>query len=486
MRQGIGNLSRRELLKLFGMSVGATMAGSAALPINVAAQNAKITPRKTARNCVVIQNCGAMSPWESLDFKETKYTAKDLDIQTIRPDFLLPKTLFPQGVASWAPHASIVRTLKAVAVVHFPAQYHSQAGRAMAPALIREIPAFGSVIAKELESERRESDSFPTYMSFDLWNARCPQIGSGMLSPKYAGLDINTASIFSSFGGNEDSGQDSKGALTERWEALGRMLEVSPSASGSLGPKAEEYKSSYDYAIKLLLDPRFKKVLQLSDEDKKRYGVDKDPGAAKFGLAMLLARNVLSADAGGRFLWVSNSYNGGNGVFDNHQGLYAHGPMARGGALSIYDSGPRFDRALSGFIDDLRKMPGKEKGKTMFDETLIVVVHEFGRTPDMNAHGGRDHFPDHFPMMFMGGGVKPGRMIGKTDETGRNMLDTGWQHKEQPMMDHVLSTIYSAMGIDYGKKITNTPSGRAYEYQQTAPLGGPAFIPRTEIEELFV
>ena len=54
------------------------------------------------------------------------------------------------------------------------------------------------------------------------------------------------------------------------------------------------------------------------------------------------------------------------------------------------------------------------------------------------------------------------------------------------MMDHVASTIYSALGIDYSKKIEDTPSGRAYEYQQTAPLGGPAFIPRTEIDELFI
>jgi hypothetical protein len=52
--------------------------------------------------------------------------------------------------------------------------------------------------------------------------------------------------------------------------------------------------------------------------------------------------------------------------------------------------------------------------------------------------------------------------------------------------DHLVSTIYSALGIDYSKKIVDTPSGRAYEYQQTAPLGGPAFIPLTEIHELFV
>jgi len=116
MRHLIGDLSRRELLKLFGMGVGATMAGAAALPMNVQAQSAKVAPRKTARNCIVIQNCGAMSPWETLDLKETKYTAKDLEIQTIRPDFKLSKTLFPQGVTSWAPYASVVRTFKAVAV----------------------------------------------------------------------------------------------------------------------------------------------------------------------------------------------------------------------------------------------------------------------------------------------------------------------------------------------------------------------------------
>jgi hypothetical protein len=83
----------------------------------------------------------------------------------------------------------------------------------------------------------------------------------------------------------------------------------------------------------------------------------------------------------------------------------------------------------------------------------------------------------------MGGGVKPGRIIGKTD--GYKVTELGWKFKEQPMKDHGISTMYSALGIDYSKKIVNTPSGRAYEYQQTAPLGGPAFIPLTEIAELF-
>ena len=485
MQTRIRDLSRRDVLKMFGMTVAGSLAGSTALPLKIQAQGSKVTPLKIARNVLVIQNGGAMSPWETLDFKETKWTAKDLDVQKIRDDFYLPKTLFPRGVDVWGKDASILRSTRSVALVHFPAQYHTQAGRPMNPAIIREIPALGSIVAKELDGERRESDTFPTYMSFDMWNIRCPTIGSGMLPSKFAGLDLNSNSVFNSFGGNpEDTSKND--LLKERWEVLGRWSEVAGVGPDGLGPKAEEYTSSYDYAIRVLMDPRFKKALQISEEDKKRYGVAQDIGTTKLGLSMLLARNVLAQDAGARMLWVANGFQGGNGVFDNHSGLYARGNKSLGGALPIYESAPRLDRALSSLVEDLKKLPGREKGKSIFDETVIMLLHEFGRTPDMNSAMGRDHFGEHYPNLFMGGGVKPGRFVGKTDETGAKLLDVGWKHKEQPMMDHITSTIYSVLGIDYSKKIENTPSGRAYEYQQTAPLGGPSFIPRTDIQELFV
>ena len=483
MRERIGNLSRRELLKLFGVTVGATMAESAGWPLKVQAQSKKVTPRNNVRNVLVIQNCGAMSPQECLDFKDTRYTAKDLDIQKINSEFSISKTIFP-NYEKWAPRASLVRSMYENSLVHFSAQYHTQAGRALNAAILREIPALGSIVAMELDSQRRESDTFPTFMSFDLWNARCPQIGSGMLPARFAGLDINTANVFSSFGGEGDS--ETNSVLAKRWEGMGRLSEVSPVGKQPIGGKADEYPAHYEYAFKILTDARFKKVLNLSEQDKVRYGVPKDTGAAKIGLAMLLARNVIAADAGARFLWVTNSYNGGNGSFDNHVGLYGRGAAApKGAQLSIYESGPRFDAALSSFVEDLSRMPGKAPGKTLLDETMIVLLHEFGRTADMNPAGGRDHWGKAFTNLFLGGGIKPGRVIGKTDETGAAVMDVGWDHKEQPMMDHVTSTIYSSLGIDYSKKITNTPSGRAYEYQQSAPLGGPAFIPQTEIAELF-
>src|SRR5437667_6086857 len=153
-----------------------------------------------------------------------------------------------------------------------------------------------------------------------------------MLNARFAGLDINTSSVFDAFGGGEDDTAAKNSVLAERWEVLGRMSEVSP--SGGIGGKANEYKAHYEYAYKILTDARFKKVLTISEQDKVRYGVPKDKGAAKIGLAMLLARNILSADAGARFLWVANTYNGGNSPADNHDRLYGRGALAPKGAIS--------------------------------------------------------------------------------------------------------------------------------------------------------
>jgi hypothetical protein len=454
VQKGIGSFSRRELLKLFGVSLGASILDQAARPRKIQAQNKKITPRSNVRNVIFVQNCGAMSPPDTLDFKDTKYTAKNLDMQKVHSDFYISRTLFP-NYEKWAPQASLVRSLYERSLAHFSAQYHMQAGRALNPAIAREIPAFGSVIAMELHAKRRDSDTFPTFMSIDMWNLRCPQIGSGMLHPRFAGLDLNTTTVF-----------DSLGCGDEPWEALGRLF------------------NHDDGAFKFLSDPRLKNVLAVSDEEKKRY-VGDDTGITKVGIEFLLARNILAADAGARFIYVGNSFNGGNGSFDNHDNLYGYGKgPGSTGAESLYISAPRLDRALSNLIEDLSAMPG-HKGKTLLDETMVVIAHEFGRNPHMNIAGGRDHWGYCFTQIYLGGGVKAGRVIGRTDETCAKVIDTGWGFKEQIMKEHDTATIYSALGIDYSKKIVDTPSGQPYAYQQTAPAQGAALIPLTDIKPLF-
>src|SRR5438046_10406328 len=114
----IEEMSRRELLKLFGVGVGAAIMDPAVWPKNVQAQSKKITPRGSARNVIFIQNCGAMSQNETFDFRETKWTAKDLDVQKVSSDFLISKTLFPQ-YERWASKAALVRTLWENSLDHF-------------------------------------------------------------------------------------------------------------------------------------------------------------------------------------------------------------------------------------------------------------------------------------------------------------------------------------------------------------------------------
>jgi uncharacterized protein (DUF1501 family) len=130
-------------------------------------------------------------------------------------------------------------------------------------------------------------------------------------------------------------------------------------------------------------------------------------------------------------------------------------------------------------------MPGSQPGKTLLDETMIVAGSEFGRTPWMNPVAGRDHYREVYSTLFAGGGVKGGRAVGRTNEDASRAVDTGWNHRQQPYRDNVVATIYSALGIDWLQTIENTPSRRAYEYIQTAPLGGGEFISNDEIATLF-
>ena len=103
----------------------------------------------------------------------------------------------------------------------------------------------------------------------------------------------------------------------------------------------------------------------------------------------------------------------------------------------------------------------------------------------MNAVAGRDHYRQAYTTLFAGGGVRGGRVIGKTNEDASAVVETGWKHRQQPYMDNCVASIYSALGIDWMKVIENTPSGRSYEYVQTAPIGGTEFISNDEIAELF-
>src|SRR5438093_10604146 len=238
------HISHRLLLRWAGMA----MAGAATgvnVPLKVSAQ-AKTKPLGTARNAIFIQLTGAMSQMDCWDYKETKWTPKDLNPTKVWGDLYLPKTLFGRTMASKTmDRISFVRSMRARELVHFNGQYHCQTGRALNVAVGKEIPAFGSVIAAELESQRRPSDTFPTYVSVNLRQDRVGPIGSGFFPVTYSGMDLDPGVVFDVFGGASDGATERD--LDRRWNTLQRLAEVSPRAQAGLGDKANEYRTFYDY-----------------------------------------------------------------------------------------------------------------------------------------------------------------------------------------------------------------------------------------------
>jgi hypothetical protein len=96
---------------------------------------------------------------------------------------------------------------------------------------------------------------------------------------------------------------------------------------------------------------------------------------------------------------------------------------------------------------------------------------------------GREHYMQVHSGMLAGGGVKRGAVIGKTDEAGGKIIDPGWSGNRSIYMEDIACTIYSALGIDWTKRIDNTPSGRAFHYVE--PASGTKYVDFKPIREFF-
>jgi uncharacterized protein (DUF1501 family) len=107
---------------------------------------------------------------------------------------------------------------------------------------------------------------------------------------------------------------------------------------------------------------------------------------------------------------------------------------------------PMFDRAYTALLEDLAQ-------RGMLESTLVVAMGEFGRTPQLNPRGGRDHWPGCWTILFAGGGIKAGQVVGASDATGSEPAD-------RPVTPaQVAATVYRALGIDLQTRLPG-PDGR--------------------------
>ncbi len=454
-------LQRRELLRLGGLSVvGGSLPWMASTRVKAADEK---LPRGTARQVIFINLEGGMSQPDSLDAKQGPWTPNYFDIQACGNGLMLPVGVFP-NLPKILDKVSVVRSMAAWDAVHGRAQYYIQTGHPLNPALSKEVPAIGAVVCHELADKRRTTDSLPAYISMNMSGNQAGLINNGFLSAEYGPLNLSIDKGPPDLAPRKDMAE----TMQRRWGRLQALDQGLRQSQPGLDRSFTDYHQYYRGAWNIMNDPRVPDIFSINDDDKTRYG------QSSIGTSLALARNLLRADAGTRFILASH------GGWDHHSDIYKPGSRNHPVLMS------ELDKAFTSLVLDLAALPGSgDRSKSLLDETLIVCMSEFGRTPgEVSAtRAGREHYIHAHCGMFAGGGVVQGGVIGKTDAVGGTITDFGWSPGRPIYMEDVACTIYSAMGINWTKKVEETPSGRAFHFVETA--SGTSYVDFQPINELF-
>jgi uncharacterized protein (DUF1501 family) len=453
----VPTLTRRQFMKIGAVALSGFDLLPMMRPLNVATKE-KVKPRGTAEFCVFVFLQGGASHLDTFDVKEGRWTPPDFDVRTLKPDIRLPVGLFPK-LAQRVERVAIVRSMEAWETEHGRATYYLHVAHPVSPARVREMPSLGAVVAYEFREKRKSSDFMPPFVSM---NYGSDQVKEGCLDSQYTPLNLDTRAGDFAFVVSENE----RRRFDRRVEYLKAMAALSPGASEQVKLSARKLDAYRGNALAMMQSPEIPKILRLDEEERKRYG------GSPFGDACILARNILSADAGTRFIAINH------GGWDFHLNIYDKTQKTNHYTLSR-----ELDGGLAELIGDLEKIKTRD-GHSLLDKTLIVCAGEFGRTPgDITVNKGRDHHRFAMSALFVGAGIVGGRAIGATDDQGARVVQPGWAKKRSIYPEDVAATLYSALGIDWTKEITNTPSGRVFQYVEAQ--SGTDFLDVSEIGELF-
>ena len=211
--------------------------------------------------------------------------------------------------------------------------------------------------------------------------------------------------------------------------------------------------SNFEAAFRMMTSEQARAAFDLSKESqqvRERYGMN------RFGQCCLLSRRLI--EAGVRFVTVNTFLTVFNEITWDIHGSSPFTSIE--GMKNIV--APMYDQAYSALIEDLSQ-------RGMLDNTLVCNLAEFGRTPRVNPAGGRDHWPQVWTVYFAGGGVKGGRVVGRSDAIGgvpaERPVDPG----------EIVATVYHSLGLDLETKLPG-PAGRPFPLVDTG---------KHEIHELF-
>ena len=310
------------------------------------------------------------------------------------------------------------------------------------------FPAYGSVV----DELRPNPQGLPTFVAHPYTisdGSITPAQHASFLGKRHNPLLIKADPNESNFGVPELSLPDD--VSSERLAHRRDMLELLDTQMARLESETVAgVDQMYDRAYQMLLAPSVREAFDLSREPdavRDRYGRN------TYGQSCLLARRLVESGVKFVNVYFSRTIGGrrAEGGWDTHgfdsTRMY---PILKSWQL------PLTDQALPALLGDL-----EERG--LLDETLVVWMGEFGRTPKINANASRDHWPTCYTALLAGGGVKRGAVCGASDRNG------SYPENRPIRLGELAATMYHLMGIDPATEVHDM-TGRPFPIADGEPL----------------
>jgi hypothetical protein len=399
--------TRRDLLRraAFGLAGGCMSGWLAPFASSLAAAPAR------KKSVIVLWMSGGPATIDLWDLKPGHANGGQFkEVATAAPGLKFSENL-PQ-LAKLGKELAVVRSMTSKEGDHGRATFYARTGYNPQGAI--KFPALGSVVAHELDHEGSDLPGFVTIAGRRFAASQ----GGGFFGPKFAPLVV---------------GENAVGPLALKVPNLNPHRGVTPTAEadrlrlletlekkyaeGRGGSVADNIQSATTRAARLMRREAAAAFDLDQEKDKTREGY----GRNLFGQGCLLARRLVERGVS----CVEVTLEG----WDTHQNNFERVKGLSG----------TLDTAYAALIADL-----KDRGR--LDDTVILCMGEFGRTPKINGSSGRDHWPATWSVALAGGGIKGGQAVGKTSADGTTVA-------EKPQtVPNLIATVCKAVGLDPTKQ----------------------------------
>jgi hypothetical protein len=433
-------LNRRDAM----LRMGQIGLGTLSLPTLLHAEKAQASPVQRpgrARSCILLFLWGGPSQndmWDMKPHAPDGIRSLFRPIQTAVPGIQVCDQM--PLLAQHTDKVAFIRSMTHPSTVHEPSVYYTLTGHQnntlVSPRNQRhrtDFPCVGSVLSAMLPpGPLPASVTIPRPVGHD--GVTYAGTYSGWLGPRHDPLELREAPNSNDRPTHPlDLAPDLGAARLVARRGLLQSLEDDDRRLQD-GHATDGLTAFHEQAYRMLASQQARQAFNLEQESgllRDRYGRN------EYGESFLLARRMV--EAGVRLVTVVWMYFMPNGrianVWDTHGGTAGLNNANGFDMLRANYCIPPLDRAYTALLDDL-----KQRG--LFDDTLVVAVGEFGRTPRINPSLGREHWGPCYTALLAGGGVRGGQVYGASDRQGAFPIDNPVAPED------LLATIHHAMGLD--------------------------------------